>query len=229
MAAPVASFIRLPDDSTNTGKKIRTQTRVVGADTVHEHFIIPVSSRFIKGIYNATATLYTVAASAQNGTTAAIGWLVNPTSATVNIRLREARVSFTNAVATAIDHATAPRIGIQRATFTGTASGASLTPARRATSDASPQGAVYTASTGLTITLVTGAIVWAAIAPGADITTSGVLSMPAIQNVWQPASEDEFIELVPGEALAVFQIDAGTASDQRRALVTLRWDEVDNT
>lgn len=229
MAAPVASYIKLPDDTGNTGKKVRTQTRTVGSDTVHEHFIVPISARKINGVYNATATLYTVAASAQNGTTAAIGWLVCPTSATVNVRLREVRVSFTNAVATAIDHATAPRIGVQRATFTGTASGASLTPAKRATADSNAQCAVYTASTGLTISLVANAIVWAAIAPGADITTSGVLSMPSIQSVWAPVSEDEFIELVPGEALAIYQIDAGTTSDQRRALVTLRWDEVDNT
>lgn len=229
MTAPTASYIRLPDDSTNTGKKIRTQTRTVGADTVHEHFFIPTSPRQIKGIYNATAALYTVAAAAQNGTSAAIAWLHVPTNATVNARLRRATIAFTNAVATAIDHATAPRIGIQRCTFTGTASGAALTAAKRATADSNAQCAAQTASTGLTISLVANAVVWAAIAPGADITTSGVLSMPSLQNVWEPYSEDEFIELVPGEALAFYQIDAGTTSDQRRALVTFRWDEVDNT
>ena len=40
MAAPIANKIILPDDSGNTGKKVRTQTRVVGADTVHEHFFV---------------------------------------------------------------------------------------------------------------------------------------------------------------------------------------------
>lgn len=35
-----ASFVILPDDSLSAGKKIRTNTRVVGSDTVHEHFWI---------------------------------------------------------------------------------------------------------------------------------------------------------------------------------------------
>jgi hypothetical protein len=34
------SFITTPDDAALTGKKVRTQTRVVGADTVHEHYFI---------------------------------------------------------------------------------------------------------------------------------------------------------------------------------------------
>lgn len=35
-----ANYIRLPDDTLLTGKKVRTNDRVVGADTVHEHFMI---------------------------------------------------------------------------------------------------------------------------------------------------------------------------------------------
>jgi hypothetical protein len=31
------SFVQLPDDSGNTGKKVRTNARIVGGDTVHEH------------------------------------------------------------------------------------------------------------------------------------------------------------------------------------------------
>lgn len=40
MAAPIADKIILPLDTGNTGKKVRTQTRLVGADTVHEHFFV---------------------------------------------------------------------------------------------------------------------------------------------------------------------------------------------
>lgn len=40
MASPIASKIILPSDTGNTGKNVRTQTRVVGADTVHEHFFV---------------------------------------------------------------------------------------------------------------------------------------------------------------------------------------------
>lgn len=39
-----ASFVQLPDDSINLGKKVRTNTRVVGADTVHEHYFLLVDS-----------------------------------------------------------------------------------------------------------------------------------------------------------------------------------------
>jgi len=34
------SYIQLPDDSANTGKKVRSQSRTVGANTVHEHYNI---------------------------------------------------------------------------------------------------------------------------------------------------------------------------------------------
>ena len=79
MAAPLASKITLPDDSGNVGKKVRTQTRVVGVDTVHEHFFIPISSRKITGIYNFNVgTAYLVTVGAQTGTSTAIAWLVNP-------------------------------------------------------------------------------------------------------------------------------------------------------
>lgn len=36
------SFIQLPDDTGNTGKKVRTVTRVTGSDTVHEHVFLVV-------------------------------------------------------------------------------------------------------------------------------------------------------------------------------------------
>lgn len=54
------SKVQLPDDSANTGPKIRTQTRVVGANTVHEHYFYQVNGE--------TATLANVAASASTGT-----------------------------------------------------------------------------------------------------------------------------------------------------------------
>src|SRR3990167_9423305 len=34
------NFVILPDDTSNTGKLVRTNTRVVGGSTVHEHFMI---------------------------------------------------------------------------------------------------------------------------------------------------------------------------------------------
>jgi len=228
MAAPVASYIQLPDDASNTGKKVRTQTRVVGANTVHEHYFVPVSPRKILGIYSAVSTLYTVANSAQNGTSAAIGWLQVPSTATCNVRLRYVSVAHTNNVASAIDHATAPRIAVQRATFTGDFNGTLLNTAKRATVDATNQCDVRTASTGATVSLIATALVWASLVPGVDITTSGVYNSQFAET-WRPNFEDEFVELIPTECLAIYQIDAGTASDQRKCIVNVCWDEVDIT
>ena len=65
MAAPIAAFAQLPTDSGNTGKKMRTQTRVIGADTVHEHFFIESSTRDMLGSYVAHSGVFTIQATAQ--------------------------------------------------------------------------------------------------------------------------------------------------------------------
>ena len=228
MAAPVANKIILPDDTGNTGKKVRTQTRTIGADSVHEHFVIPVSAANIKGIYHFCFTLYTVANSAQNGTSAAIGWLQVPSTASISARLRFAQMAHTNNVATAIDHATAPRIAIQRATHNDGWSGATLNVAKRATADSANQANIRTASTGTTVTLAATQLVWASLVPGCDITTSGVLNIQFGES-WRPVFEDEYVLIAPGECLVFYQIDAGTASDQRKSLVKGCWDEIDIT
>ena len=229
MGAPAASYVRLVDDASNTGKKIRTQSIVVGSDTVHEYMFVETGPRNILGVYNFSTALYTVAASAQAGTTAAIAWLINPRNSNVVARLRNLKVTVTNAVATAIDHPTAPRIALQRVTHVGVPSGASLVGAKRKTTDPTSTCTLYTASTGLTVTL--RELLWAALVPGVDFTTAGVFNMFHVEE-WNPqcfscANDDELIEIRPGEGLVIYQIDAGTTSDQRRALVTGRWDEIE--
>jgi hypothetical protein len=228
MAAPVASKIILPDDSSNAGKKVRTQTRVVGADTVHEHFVIPISQQKINGLFHFCFTLYTVAAAAQNGTSAAIGWLQNPSTAGVNARLRFVQMAHTNTVATAIDHTSAPRIAVQRITHTDGWSGATLNVAKRATADSNNIANIRTATTGTTVTLAATQLVWSSLVPGADITTSGVLNIQ-FGETWRPVFEDEYVVIAPGEGIVIYQIDAGTTSDQRKTLVKGCWDEVDIT
>jgi hypothetical protein len=74
-------------------------------------------------------------------------------------------------------------------------------------------------------------LLWAALVPGVDFTTAGVFNMFHVEE-WNPqcfscANDDELIEIRPGEGLVIYQIDAGTTSDQRRALVTGRWDEIE--
>jgi hypothetical protein len=87
MGAPAPSSIALPDDSGNTGKKVRTQSRLVGADVVHEHFFVPSAGLTITGHYFFSSAQQTVAAALQNGTTTGFLWLQNPAASTITARL----------------------------------------------------------------------------------------------------------------------------------------------
>lgn len=228
MAAPLASFVQLPLDTGNTGKKIRTQTRVVGADTVHEHFFIPISFRKIDGIYSFAATApAAVQASADNGTSTGRFWLEMPAGATKRGRLRDFKLTFDWGVVPAADVPTLPRIALTRFTFTGTASGAAITPAKRHPSDAANVANVRTAVTGMTVTV--GAVSWTALAPFIDFATAvGINSQPRFTDYYDPDHEDAYMDFGPGEGLLLYQPDAGTASDLRRFNYWGRWDEYDN-
>src|SRR5688572_20579551 len=125
MAAPVASTIRLPDDSGNSGKHVRTQTRVVGADTVHEHFFIQARQAKVLNVYRFALDQQTVLASAQNGTTA--GFLFFHLGSGVSgkaARLR--RLSVTSQHSTALATPTAPRLRVVRYTSAGALSGTAI-------------------------------------------------------------------------------------------------------
>jgi hypothetical protein len=222
MAAPIADKVILPSDTANTGKKIRTQTRVVGADTVHEHYFVNVSRRSKTGIYYYSPGLQSVQASAQDGTTTGFCWLINPVGSVIDLGVREV-VLLLNGSAVA---ATQPRIILVKFTFTGTASGASVTPAKRKTSsDAAPVGSLRTTPTGLTITL--GATAASFIAP-AIITAAS--AFPTDDQSWPNSKdplEDHALELEPGEGVVLYQADAGTATDPRRFVVNITAEELE--
>lgn len=231
MAAPVANKIILPLDTGNTGKNVRTQTRVVGADTVHEHFQIPISARKIDGVYYFAATAaQAVQAAAQNGTTAAFFWLAVPTGSTKSVRLRRLEVIFEQGAAPTADHLTLPRIALQRFTFTGTGSGASIVTCKRKTADANPVSSLFTASTGMTVTLLASAIAMTFLPPGIDFATAvGQNVVSKVNEPYEPVLEDDFLELVAGEGFVLYQPDAGTATDVRRFNVKGSFDECDNS
>lgn len=223
MAGPVASKVVLPDDSGNAGKKIRTQTRVVGADTVHEHFFIQARQAQVLGVYRLGMAQVTALASAQTGTSSGFLWFHVPT-ATVNKKVRIRRLSVTSQLSTVLATPTAPRLTATRFTFTGTASGASLTPVKIDSTAGSSVADLRTAVTGLTVTLV-GSFGTAPF-PGAQ-TAVGAYA-PAEYNIVDPASEeDDWPILAPGEGIVIYQDTAGTASDTRVANITLLWDDVD--
>ena len=226
MTAPQDSYIQLPVDSGNSGKKVRTQTKVVGSDTVHEHFFVPVSRQSILQLaFFQTGAVKTVTAAAENGTSTGTFWFQVPSAANIRARIRYLEVHFCHTTATAIDHLTSPRIAFQKFTFTGTAAGATITHVVQKTGMAMTSD-VRTAVAGMTPSL--GGIFWVASPTSFDFTTSGSTPSPSAFN-WRPSFEDEFLDIGPGEGLVCYQADAGTTSDQRSYRVIGCWDEYDNS
>lgn len=169
------------------------------------------------GIYAAHsgALLVTLAAHAA---TAGYFWLINPVGSTVLVALR--RALLTAYPVTALVCVTAPRITLERVTFTGAPSGATITPAQRDSTDTAPQGSVRTASTGLTLTQ--GAVIGAGIVP-AVMSAAGTTS-PTQQDLMR-GLPDDFVVLRAGQGVVVRQTVGGTTSDTRTVIVDLAWEE----
>lgn len=220
MAAPLAAFIQIPSDTGNTGKKVRTQTRVVGADTVHEHFFVPISARSYLGLYWATIGAYTPPTAAQNGTTTGAWWLFNPVGNTPkgSVRRFNSTIQF-NALAVDL---VPGQFRISLFTFTGTASGAAITPGKHDSTDAAATLSLRTASTGLTVTL--GATLWEDQGPILPLATgSGVVCGPYVGIERDP---DEIAELVlrAGEGIVEWSALALTTAN-RRQTTNIGWSE----
>lgn len=225
MAAPIADKVLLPLDTGNTGKKVRTQTRVVGADTVHEHFFVPVSKDTKTGFYKAHSGILTIPTAAHNGTTTGHLWFQNPVANTTRAaRIRRLKETV-QMLSGAID-LTVPRQLFSRFTFTGTASGAALTAARRDSTDAAPTCDIRTAVTGMTTALV--ASIRHAGIPQVNATlasaTIQVNLMPVVS--WQDYDEEEGIVVRPGEGVVLWSADASTTAN-RRLFSDWEWEEFD--
>lgn len=223
MAGPVASYVQLPSDTANTGKKNRTQTRAVGSDTVHEHFVVPNQgyTRIGRYVYQSTGDTiqassgkqYAVLSMATNATAVAsiksidVGW---GTASTVNVASRASLITFLKSTFNnAMTDATTRAIGNYQSTQT-----AATLSVRSSSSGAS---------------LGTQTPVAAFYVPGA-MTTVGAYGGQA--NVYQTGEHYQrasAIELNPGEALVVFQQDAGVASDVRTIQFRIVWDEIDQS
>lgn len=217
MAAPITAFAQLPTDSGNTGKKMRTQTRVIGADTVHEHFFVESSTRDMVGSYIAHSGVNLVQATAQTFPVA-FWWLINPVGNSNKIALTA--IEVISQLGSALAAPTSPRLLFALFTFTGTASGAQVTPAKLDSTYPATTATFRTASTGMTITKVADVI---CALPIASATAVGY-SPPAMDE-WFEDKESNQIILRPGEGIAFYQPDAGTASDTRRIITTVKWDE----
>lgn len=227
MAQPVDDFIQLPDDAGNAGKKVRSQRRVVGPNTVHEYFFVEQRYEEVLGVYRLGQAQGTVAAAAQNGTTAGMLFAHVPATATTKAaRLR--RIAVTSHHSTALATPTAPRLVIQRITGAAALSTGLLLPTKVRTAHPTPNLLLSAVPTGITsIALVQQPFGHAALA-GA-LTAVGAYE-PCFKDMIDPAAdEDEWPEFVAGEGFVIYQDTAGTASDTRKFNVQLLWDEIDRT
>ena len=179
--------------------------------------------RTLTGLYygNSGALAYTTAADAATGGDL---WLVN-TSNTVVAYLREVR--FTANIAALALLTALPRINMERITFTGTPSGAQITPAKRDSLDATNTATLRTASTGMTITA--GAVIKSFTPPSSDV-IGGLLAANASSAV--PVEQvflgdiDSYIVLRQNQGIVFRQATAGSLTENRVYQVDLVWEEI---
>lgn len=220
MAAPIADKIILPLDTGNTGKKVRTQTRVVGPDTVHEHFFVPISPRARTGLYKASSGTLTVPAAIQNGTTTGFAWLYNPVGSTIKMAVK--RLSWNvQFIALAVD-LLGGEMRCSLFTFTGVGSGTLVTPAKRDSNDLAAQGNLRLASTGLAVTL--GATILGEQYPTMDLATGGAGHWNPHRAEWNPDDAEAEIVLRAGEGVVFWHAIAVTAAN-RRLFINPGWEE----
>lgn len=227
MAAPIAATVRLPDDSGNSGKHIRTQSRVVGGATVHEHFFIQERQAKVISVYRLALVQATVLAAAQNGTTAVMLIAHMPASATGKaMRLR--RLACTSQHSTAQATPTAPRLLARRFTSAAALSGALVAPTLNdSVLHATPAALYSLVTTGVTVVHV--GIGFGAAALAGALTAVGAYE-PCFKDIIDPAAdEDDWPVFHPGQGFVVYQDVAGTASDTRKVNLQLLADEIDTS
>ena len=160
-----------------------------------------------QGIYYYHPGALTVLATADPSTSGR-WYLVNPTASTRIVRVKKLR--FVCQHGSALATPTAPRITLERITFTGTASGAAITPAQRKTADGAPVAKFVTTYSGMTVT--NGPIVHAFLPAAALTAVGGTADAP--EQLYD-ADMDEAIDLAAGEGVTIRQADNGTTNDTR--------------
>src|SRR5512139_324541 len=222
MAAPVASYVQLPTDTSNTGKKNRTHTKVVGTDTVHEHFVVPTYQYTRIGRYTAASTAtQNLSTAAQTGTGSGFYWLHMSTGSTATGILRQIDVAWSQS-STAVAAVSAPIISFQKFTYNTAFSGTTLNQVSYVTSSGGAQANIRSTSSGATITLV-GQV--AAFPVPAIATTVGAYGGYATIYNQAGMNRDDCVEFGPGEGIVCFQLSSGAATDTRQITCRFVWDE----
>lgn len=222
MAAPVASYVQLPTDASNTGKKNRTQTKAVGSDTVHEHFVVPSAGFTRTGRHAYQSSLHVLSTAATNSTHLV---LAMTTAATYRCVLR--KISMTYGITGTIAATTAnPVLIIQKATygtaFTATTNGQVIN--YQSSSTASQLNA-YLGSSGATVGTPT---TFLSFSFPALLTTVGSYGGQAV--LWEAGDDYDIatgLEMKAGDLLSVLQPTTGSNGEQRNFTLRFEWDQID--
>lgn len=212
--------IQLPLDTGNTGKMKRTRSRTIGANTVHEDFVVLSSDREYYCKPRWESGLLTIPSAVQNGTTSGLIWFFNPIGS--NRKIGVDRLTMSDQFTALGVDTVAGLLSVNRFTYTGTPSGGTITPSQRITSDAAPVGDIRTASTGMSITL--GARVFSKQLQTMGLATGGAGAWSPHTQDFVPESDDAQQILLPGEGL-VFWSSVAVTTSNRRALVNGMWEE----
>ena len=221
MAAKAEQIITLPNDSGNTGKKLRVKESVVGTNTVEEYFFIQSTERSETGRYKFSVPAIAIPTAAHVGTTTGFVWIWNPLASTVKMAVDRISLSHGFSTTLAVD-LIAPMLRISRFSATGTLSGATVTPIKRNSNDAAAQGLIATASTGLTVTLVGTLIEY--LGQTMDIVTGGAGHWNAQKDEWMPNEEADELVLAPGEGAVIWSTFAVTTAN-RKLIANGSWKE----
>lgn len=226
---PANTTLTLPVETGNTGKKLSIQSRTQGGDTVYRHRVLVDRDGVVTGVYRAFTTVLSVQATAQNGTSTGHFWLFNPSGSGRTARIRRLSLQYNFVGVTTLG--TLPRTIIQRFTWTGTQSGAQIAGANvDAASVVASVVELRTASTGATVSLTANTQLAADLAPIAQVSGTPAVfeTTPTYRSemIDAESSEDEWIVIPPGQGIVLYQVDAGTASDTRRLVANIVWDEI---
>lgn len=225
MAGPVDSYVQLPSDASNAGKKNRTQTKVVGSNTVHEHYMVPSLGFTRTGRYIAASTAVQAVSSVGAAvTTAGVAYLHMSTAQTAVGVLRKVEMSYSQA-GTAVISQSAPHYQLQKYTFNTAHSGTTYNICATQTTSTTPKANIRIAPTGATITPVgnIGAFSLPALVSTAG-TYGGIVTLYEVAEQYNRGSAVEF---APGEGIALFQATSGNAADTRTVAFKFTWDEID--
>lgn len=211
------SFVHLPSDTGNTGKRSRTVQRTVNAVVVQESVVVTAYREDILGLYYGDMGPTPLIVGPH---VAGVGfaYLVNPVGSAVTMALRRNRF-VANIRSAVVGTATSPSIRLERFTFTGTPSGGVVTPAKRRSADAAAVGSVRLAATGMTIT--PGNTIRSFFVPTVAANSTAV--PPPHDVTWDAAGDEGELLLLAGEGLLLRQATAGDASDPRDINFNITW------